>query len=91
MFTPAQNIIFDTLRAGLLTALTISAPLLITALIVGAVMGIFQALTSVQEATLTFVPKVAMMVVVFWVTMTSMTNSMVSYFVQFILPQISAG
>lgn len=91
MLTPAQNIIFDTLRAGLLTALTIAAPLLIVALIVGVVMGVFQALTSVQEATLTFVPKVAMMMAVFWVTMTSMTNSMVSYFLQFILPQISGG
>lgn len=91
MLTPAQNIIFDTLRAGLMTALTIAAPLLITALIVGVVMGVFQALTSVQEATLTFVPKVALMMVVFWVTMTSMTNSMVSYFLQFILPQISGG
>lgn len=91
MLTPAQNIIFDTLRAGLMTALTIAAPLLITALIVGVVMGVFQALTSVQEATLTFAPKVALMMVVFWVTMTSMTNSMVSYFLQYILPQISGG
>lgn len=91
MLTPAQNIIFDTLRAGLLTALTIAAPLLIVALIVGVVMGVFQALTSVQEATLTFVPKVAMMMAVFWVTMSSMTNSMVSYFLEFILPQISGG
>lgn len=91
MLTPAQNIIFDTLRAGLLTALTIATPLLIVALIVGVVMGVFQALTSVQEATLTFVPKVAMMMAVFWVTMSSMTNSMVSYFLQFILPQISGG
>lgn len=91
MLTSEQNVIFDTLRAGLLTALTIATPLLLIALIVGVLMGVFQALTSVQEATLTFVPKVAMMMVIFWVTMTSMTNSMVRYFLEFILPQIAGG
>ncbi len=35
-----------------------SAPLLIVALVTGVVIGLFQALTSVQEMTLTFVPKI---------------------------------
>lgn len=91
MLFPAEEIMFDTLRAGLFTALRVSAPLLIVALIVGVAMGIFQALTSVQEATLTFVPKVAMMVVVFWVSMSSMTSSMIDYFQKIILPLIYRG
>lgn len=91
MLFPAQEIMFDTLRTGLFTALRVSAPLLIVALIVGVAMGIFQALTSVQEATLTFVPKVAMMVVVFWVSMSSMTSSMLDYFQKIILPLIYRG
>ncbi|WP_242148660.1 MULTISPECIES: flagellar biosynthetic protein FliQ [unclassified Sphingomonas] len=44
-------------RAGLLLVLTIAGPMLIASLILGVVIGLFQALTQVQEATLTFVPK----------------------------------
>jgi flagellar biosynthetic protein FliQ len=44
-------------RAGMLLALTIVGPMLITSMIVGVVIGLLQALTQVQEMTLTFVPK----------------------------------
>lgn len=46
------------LRNGVLQILTLSAPVLITALIVGLVVAIIQATTSIQEQTLTFVPKI---------------------------------
>jgi len=48
-------------RAGLVLVLTIAGPLLITSLIVGVAVSLFQALTQVQEQTLTFVPKVMAM------------------------------
>ena len=51
-------------RAGLMLTLTIVGPLLITSLIVGVAIGLFQALTQVQEQTLTFVPKLLAMGVV---------------------------
>ena len=44
-------------RAALLLVLTIAGPMLLASLILGVVIGLFQALTQVQEATLTFVPK----------------------------------
>ncbi|PTS90505.1 flagellar biosynthetic protein FliQ [Sphingomonas sp. HMWF008] len=44
-------------KAGMILVLTIVGPMLITSLIVGIVIGLFQALTQVQEMTLTFVPK----------------------------------
>jgi flagellar biosynthetic protein FliQ len=47
------------LRAGVLQALMIAAPLLLVGLVVGLVVSIFQATTSIQEQTLTFVPKIA--------------------------------
>ena len=47
------------LRGGIFQVLTLAAPLLISALIVGLTIAILQATTSVQEQTLTFVPKVA--------------------------------
>ena len=57
--------IIDLLREYLWTGVWISAPLLITALVVGIAVGLFQALTSIQEMTLTFVPKLVAMLVVF--------------------------
>ena len=46
------------LRGGILHVLMLAAPLLLSALIVGLVVAILQATTSIQEQTLTFVPKV---------------------------------
>ena len=46
------------LRGGILQVLMMAAPLLLSALIVGLVVAILQATTSIQEQTLTFVPKV---------------------------------
>jgi len=46
------------LRQGVLEVLIIAAPLLLSALVVGLVIAILQATTSIQEQTLTFVPKI---------------------------------
>ncbi|MFP4561787.1 MAG: flagellar biosynthesis protein FliQ [Spirochaetia bacterium] len=47
------------LRSGVLQILLISAPLLIIGMVVGLIISILQATTSIQEQTLTFVPKIA--------------------------------
>jgi flagellar biosynthetic protein FliQ len=46
------------LRGGILQVLIIAAPLLLSALLVGLLVAILQATTSIQEQTLTFVPKI---------------------------------
>lgn len=46
---------------ALMLALKISLPLLMTALLVGLLVSIFQAATQIQEATLTFIPKLLAM------------------------------
>jgi flagellar biosynthetic protein FliQ len=46
------------LRGGIFETLLLAAPLLFSALIIGLVVAILQATTSIQEQTLTFVPKV---------------------------------
>ena len=86
-----ENLIFDLTRQALWIAVRMSAPLLIVALVTGVVIGLFQALTSVQEMTLTFVPKVAAMLIVFWVSMSFMTATLVSFFNDQILPQIAGS
>lgn len=52
------------LREGVVQILLLALPLLLTALIVGLVVAIVQAATSIQEQTLTFVPKVIAILVV---------------------------
>ena len=46
------------LQQGVLQVLIIAAPLLLSALAVGLIVAILQATTSIQEQTLTFVPKI---------------------------------
>ncbi|HLQ17677.1 MAG TPA: flagellar biosynthetic protein FliQ [Tabrizicola sp.] len=86
-----EAMIYDLTRQALWVCVVISAPLLAVALVVGVVIGLFQALTSVQEMTLTFVPKAAVMLGVFWLSMSFMTSSLVSFFTETIIPQIAGG
>ncbi len=83
--------IYDILRQALWAAVLMSAPLLAVALIAGVVIGLFQALTSIQENTLTFVPKVGAMLVVFWASMSFMTATLVAFFQDRIIPMIAGG
>jgi len=86
-----EAIFFDTLRQGLWIAVMISAPMLAVALVAGVTVGLFQALTSVQEMTLTFVPKVGAMLAVFWVSMSFMSQSLVAFFTDQIIPMLAGG
>lgn len=56
--------IIDMVREMLLMTLKISAPLLLAGIAVGLVISLFQSITSIQEQTLTVVPKIAAMVLV---------------------------
>lgn len=53
--------ILDISRHALIVLLQVGAPLMLLALIVGLIIALFQALTQVQEITLTFVPKILVM------------------------------
>lgn len=84
-------VFYDTMRQGLWVATLVSLPILSVALAAGLVVGLFQALTSIQEMTLTFVPKLAAIVGVFWITMGFMTDTIVSYFQNNLIPIIAGG
>lgn len=51
----------DIVRDALFTTIIVSLPLMLIALVVGLAISLFQALTQLQEQTLTFVPKVLIM------------------------------
>ena len=86
-----EIIFFDTMRQGLWNAVVMSAPILLVALAAGLVIGLFQALTSIQEMTLTFVPKLAAIILVFWATMGFMTQTLTSFFQAELIPIIIGG
>ena len=53
----------DLIRHTLILALIIAAPMLLIGMIVGIIISLFQAVTQIQEQTLTFVPKITAMIV----------------------------
>ncbi|BBU59246.1 MULTISPECIES: flagellar biosynthetic protein FliQ [Mameliella] len=86
-----EVIFFDTLRMGLWIATITAVPILTAALVAGVGVGLFQALTSIQEMTLTFVPKLLAIVAVFWMSMSFMTRTLVEFFQGQIIPLITGG
>lgn len=53
-----EGMVLDLARETLYTIIICSAPLLLISLVVGLIISIFQTVTSIQEQTLTFVPKI---------------------------------
>ena len=74
-------------REALTMVLLISSPLLIAALVVGVTISIFQAITSIQEMTLTFIPKivaVALALLIFLPWMLNMATDFARHMVELI-------
>ena len=53
-----QEVVMDIAKNAIFNIITCAAPLLLVSLIVGLAVSIFQTVTSIQEQTLTFVPKI---------------------------------
>jgi flagellar biosynthetic protein FliQ len=75
-----QGVVLDLARNGLMVGLLVSMPILAMALFVGLIVSVFQAVTQIQEMTLTYLPKLigAGLIVVFmggWM-LTTMVNFM---------------
>ena len=51
----------DLVRHTLILTLIIAAPMLVIGMVVGIIVSLFQAVTQIQEQTLTFIPKIASM------------------------------
>jgi flagellar biosynthetic protein FliQ len=76
------------LRMAFWQILIISGPLLAVALAIGLVIGILQAATSIQEMTLTFVPKLDLVVIAFGLLANFMMVELSDYF-SFIFDQVA--
>lgn len=83
--------VLDVLREGLWVAFVVALPVLGVALTVGLIIGLFQALTSVQEMTLTFVPKLAAILAVFWISMGYSGQLLVNFYKDQVIETIARG
>lgn len=59
------TVAIDIGRQALWITLVVSGPMLLAGLVVGLLVGVFQAVTQIHEMTLTFIPKILAMVFVF--------------------------
>lgn len=77
MLTEGQ--VMDISREAIYTVILTAAPLLLTSLVVGLIISIFQTVTSIQEQTLTFVPKVLAMFAMMLLIGSWMLNNMAGF------------
>tara|TARA_R110002095_G_scaffold193237_1_gene171383 strand:- start:2413 stop:2679 length:267 start_codon:yes stop_codon:yes gene_type:complete len=71
--------VLDLGREGLLIMLEVSGPVMLTAVVVGLVISIGQAVTQIQDQTISFVPKIIMMVLAILYTLPWITALLVEY------------
>ena len=72
----------EIVRNALYTIIISAAPMLLTALVVGLVISIFQTVTSIQEQTLTFVPKILSVFLVLMLAGHWIINNIIGYMEQ---------
>ncbi|MBQ3902210.1 MAG: flagellar biosynthesis protein FliQ [Lachnospiraceae bacterium] len=89
----SEGQVLDIMRDGFYNVILCAAPLLLISLVVGLVISIFQTVTSIQEQTLTFVPKILSIFIALLVfgsfimnTLTTFVANTWSNFSQFIRP-----
>lgn len=74
-----QGQVLDIARDAIYNIIIVAAPLLLISLIVGLIISIFQTVTSIQEQTLTFVPKIVGMFLCLMVLGDWMLNNMITF------------
>ncbi len=71
--------VLEIAQAGIWVLIKVSAPVMFVALLVGLVIALFQALTQIQEMTLTFVPKIIAIFVSLFLFLPFMAETMADF------------
>ncbi|MBP3677762.1 MAG: flagellar biosynthesis protein FliQ [Agathobacter sp.] len=74
-----QDAVLDIARDAIFNIIVVSAPLLLISLIVGLIISIFQTVTSIQEQTLTFVPKILAVFITLMLAGSWMMNTLIEF------------
>ena len=75
----SQALVIDLARNAVMLALMVGGPLMLVALVVGLIVSVFQAVTQIQEQTLSFVPKLIAVSIAFLVALPWMLEMMIRY------------
>lgn len=75
-----ENMLVELLRQALYLIIKVSAPMLIVSLVIGLVVSVLQTITSIQEQTLTFVPKLIGVFLVLMLTGNWIFHSVTEFF-----------
>jgi flagellar biosynthetic protein FliQ len=76
-----QQVVLDVVREGLFTVILVAMPPLAIGLLAGLIMSIFQTVTSIQEPTLAFIPKILAVLLALIAFGPFMLQNLVQYFV----------
>lgn len=71
--------VVDVARTAIWTIIKVSAPMLLVSIIIGLIVSIFQTITSIQEQTLTFVPKFLAIMAIVLICGNWMLNTLSEY------------
>ncbi|WP_092620688.1 flagellar biosynthesis protein FliQ [Roseospirillum parvum] len=75
-----ESAVIDIARLGVLTMIKVAGPVLLTGLVVGLTVSLFQTLTHLQEMTLTFVPKILAVFVSLLIFLPFMIQTLIDFF-----------
>lgn len=74
-----QVMVLDILREAFFTIMIVSAPVLLISLVIGLIISLFQAVTQIQEQTLSFVPKLVAIMFALIIFGSFMMNHLISF------------
>lgn len=75
-----EALVLELARDTIMVLLKIAAPVLLAGLAIGLIISLFQALTQIQEATLTFVPKVLVVFMALFLVLPFMLHNLMDFF-----------
>jgi flagellar biosynthetic protein FliQ len=77
-----QGLVIQIGRQALFTVLLVAGPALVTGMVVGLLVSVFQSVTQIQEFTLTFVPKILAVVTVFVFALPWILNTLLGFVIR---------
>ena len=69
----------DLSREAIKTCMMVGGPILVTSLVIGLLVGVFQAMTQVQDQTVSFVPKILLLIVAIGACLPWLTDQMLDF------------
>ena len=85
-----QDIVITLIQKMFVLTLEVSVPILLSGMVIGLAISVFQTVTQIQESTLTFVPKILGGIIILIILMPWMVNLFITYVNEFMdtIPQL---